>query len=130
MAIYNQQEADCHFLLVAIRNLLRVSERLRDDQRVAQADRAFQAAFPHAEKLRNILEHLHDYEEGKGKLQVSGGELEPSDRGIFIRFDADDSDAEIYYHFGIGVDVPLKAAAEAAVELAGLLEEVNEEQGR
>lgn len=130
VAVYNQQEADCHFLFIAIRNLLRVSAKLSGDHRVARADRAFQTAFPHAEKLRNILEHLHDYEEGRGRLQTSGGGLEPDDRGIFIRFDADDPDAEIFYHFGIGIDVPLKAAAEAAVELAGLLEAVNEEQGR
>lgn len=128
VAFYNQQEADCHFLLIAIRNVLRVSAKLRGDQRVAQADQAFQAAFPHAKKLRDILEHLHDYEEGKGTLQTSGREMESDDRGIFIRFDADDPDGEIYYHFGIGIDVPLKAAAVAAVELADLLGAVEEEK--
>jgi hypothetical protein len=128
VALYNQQEADCHFLLIAIRHILRAAEKLRGDRRVAQADDSFQAAFPQARNLRDILEHLGDYEKGRGKLQQRGCGIDPQDRGVFIRSDADDPEAEIYYHFGFGIDVPLKATAKAAVDLADLLEAVEEEK--
>ncbi|HEX5525774.1 MAG TPA: hypothetical protein VFX44_01085 [Solirubrobacterales bacterium] len=127
VAFYNQQEADCHFLLFAIRHILRIARARREDRRVASAHDAFLKAFPQSENLRNILEHLDAYEKGEGKLQEPGAGVDPDDRNVFIRSDVDDPEGEIYYHFGFGIDVPLKAAAKAAVELADLLEKVEEE---
>jgi hypothetical protein len=130
VALYNQQEADCHFLLISIRHILRLARGHREDPRVAQAHDTFLKTFPQSENLRNILEHLDEYERGEGKLQRLGGGVDQDDRSVFIRSDADDPEGEIYYHFGFGIDVPLKAAAKAAVELAGLLEKVEDDDGR
>jgi hypothetical protein len=69
-----------------------------------------------------------EYEEGKGSLQEPGFGMDPNDRGVFIRSNADDPDSEIYYHFGFELDIPLKAAATATIELAELLETVEAEK--
>lgn len=63
---------DAHFLIVAVRNGVRLTERLLKhvpDPKLTAALDAFPQQFPHAKDLRDILTHLDEYVVDKGRLQ-------------------------------------------------------------
>jgi hypothetical protein len=63
---------EAHFLVIAIRQLLRGQEaymRQTGDRRLADARAAFDAAVPHAKNFRDFLEHIDEYLLDRGKLQ-------------------------------------------------------------
>jgi hypothetical protein len=66
---------EAHFLVIAIRNLLRDQElflKQTRDHRLNKARAAFDAAVPHAKTFRDFLEHLDEYLRDRGKLQCEG----------------------------------------------------------
>jgi hypothetical protein len=126
-----RQAADVHFTLVAIRNVLRILEnRLTnvDDARLKKAEQEFRSAFPDAWNLRDILEHLLDYEAGQGTLQKNG-EM-PADEHLpnLIYRSKTDASAEIVLLFNVLLfnhekrNIEIKAAAMKALEIAQLME--------
>ena len=55
---------EAHFLVIAIRQLLRTQEAYfqhTHDERLTEARAPFDRAVPHAVVFRNVLEHLDDY---------------------------------------------------------------------
>jgi hypothetical protein len=131
VAYFHRMSADCHFLLIAMRNLLRAIEAqpVGKDRRVIEAREEFEHSVPHAKDFRDILEHLDDYQAGKGRLQKPGPNINPEERGLFLWYHSrTDPSAEVDYHFGdLRVSVPLKVAATGAIELASVAEQVEEE---
>lgn len=62
-------QADAHFLLVSIRHVLRLGERLQNltrasDTRPGALRRTFLSKYRDAERLRGILEHFDEYSVG------------------------------------------------------------------
>ena len=110
-----QQASDVHFSLVAMRNILRLLEdraKKTGDGRLERAQQEFRAAFPDAWDLRDILEHLLDYEARKGKLQ-NRGEM-PVDEHLpnLIYRSTTDASAEIVLLFNHeSRNIEIKAAA-------------------
>lgn len=121
---------DSHFLVIAIRRLLRVQEvylKLTSDERLREARRTFDGTIPHAnaKDFRDFLEHLEEYLLGCGKLQKKSGPVgqrpgfEPvirpgPPRKVVLRFDR--------YELDLG------DAAAAALELAAVVEQVWRDQ--
>ena len=70
----HNREVDSTLYALALRNLLRVAELVRqfDRQRVKAALAAFEKEVPNLVKLRDILEHFDEYETGRGDLQKKG----------------------------------------------------------
>lgn len=114
---------DSYFLVMAVRQLLRVEEayrRLTGDARLTKARSAFDATIPDAKLFRDILEHLDAYMQGKGDLQGEGRirshpVLEPvitrsPPRRVALRFD--------------GHQLDLGNAARAALDLAPVIAQV------
>jgi hypothetical protein len=70
-------QADAHFLLVSIRHVLRLGERLQNltrasDTRAGALRRTFLSKYRDAERLRGILEHFDEYSVG-GKTDPERG---------------------------------------------------------
>jgi hypothetical protein len=64
---------DAHFLFVAVAHLYFVSRRIRDlsgGSRVASAVAEFERELSDAKRLRDLFEHLGDYMEDKGRLDL------------------------------------------------------------
>lgn len=125
VAVAHQQSADCHFILIAVRNVLRVLEdrtAATDDPRLLRAESDFRAAHPDVWHLRDVLEHLLDYQAGRGRLQrrgeISEGESQP-----WLHYEsATDPDSEVTLHFASsGRCCKIKAASRAGIEIADLL---------
>jgi hypothetical protein len=103
----------------ALRNLRRAVKRARRDAKRAKdhaqeiplhkALMAFDARIPDAVKMRNVVEHLDDYIEGRGwdktvgRIDVS---MERSTRGV------------VRLHLAEGLFLDVREAADAAQELA------------
>jgi hypothetical protein len=66
---------EAHFLVIAIRQLLRTQEaylKQTGDHRLVKARAVFDAAVPDAKDFRDFLEHLHIYVLDEGDLQKTG----------------------------------------------------------
>jgi hypothetical protein len=66
---------EAHFLVIAIRQLLRTHEaflKQTGDHRLVRARAEFDAAVPHAKDFRDFLEHLDRYLRDEGDLQKRG----------------------------------------------------------
>jgi hypothetical protein len=66
---------EAHFLVIAIRQLLRTQEaylKQSGDHRLVKARAEFDAAVPHAKDFRDFLEHLDVYLRDEGNLQKTG----------------------------------------------------------
>jgi hypothetical protein len=127
MATGFQQAADVHFALVAIRNVLRILEdrvAKTHDERLKTALGEFRSASPDAWDLRDILEHLLDYEAGEGNLQKAG--RMPADEHLpNLIYRSTDASGEIVLLFNHEKrNIEIKAAALKAIEIAGELEAV------
>jgi hypothetical protein len=123
VAFFHTQNADAHFLLVAMRNVLRSADRAaQDDHDIAAATSAFYREFPDVHDLRDMLEHLDEYAIGQGKLQRAG-RVSADNRGPHLLYHSDsDHAAEIEIRFGAERRVPLKAAALSIARLADRLD--------
>lgn len=125
VAVAHRESADCHFILIAMRNVLRVLEdrvAATDDPRLLRAESDFRAAHPDVWHLRDVLEHLLDYEAGKGRLQQRG-EISKDESQPWLHYEsATDPDAEVTLHFASsGRSCQIKAAARTGIEIADLL---------
>jgi len=127
IAVAYQESADCHFILIAMRNVLRVMEDRVDasaDPRLRRLEAEFRNDHSDAWHLRDVLEHLLDYEAGNGKLQRQG-EVPKEDKQPWLRYESADPSAEVTLHFaGSGRRCRLRAAAAKAIEIADLLVEI------
>lgn len=118
-------QADTHFLLIAVRHVLRYHAqylKLTNDQRLIDAEASFNAAIPHVTVLRNVLEHLDEYAVGEGRLQRDGEVADHAAPALHFQ-SPDDAAAEIELRLA-DRSVPLKATARATIRLAGLLIQV------
>jgi hypothetical protein len=126
---------DTHFLLIAIGATLRTSKKLLSktgDHRLTDARREFDEAFPHAEDLRDIAEHLEAYAIGEGWLQ---GDREPEETRVrsdsasfWLQFDERfDPDCTTWINFSDSRRMDLRAAADRAIGLATLMEQIEVE---
>lgn len=129
--VFHRQSIDCHFLLVAIRNVLFLADeligKLDDPVQLDREVRAFRSEHAHAKDLRDILEHCRDYRSANGKLQRSG-ELPARPIETFLLYGPpiaeNESELEMLVDGG-GRRLQLKAAARHAIQigqLANLLE--------
>jgi hypothetical protein len=127
IAVAYQESADCHFILIAMRNVLRVMEDRMDasaDPRLRRLEEEFRKDHPDAWHLRDVLEHLLDYEAGHGRLQRRG-EVPREESQPWLHYESADPSAEVtLYLAGSGRRCRLKAAATKAVEIADLLVEI------
>ena len=127
IAVAHQESADCHFILIAMRNVLRVMEDRMDasaDPRLRRLEEEFRNDHPDAWHLRDVLEHLLDYEAGNGRLQRHG-EVSKEESQPLLRYESADPSAEVTLYFaGSGRRCHLKAAAAKAIEIADLLVEI------
>jgi hypothetical protein len=111
---------------VAVDQVLAFAERVRrltgGDAELAEARARFDAASPGAEMLRDIAAHLDAYAAGEGWRQTGKREPPLSDRYV-----------ETFLYWGDGGStmlhlgdqyLELRAAAEAATELATVVEQV------
>jgi hypothetical protein len=132
---YRFLAVDSHFLLIAIGATLRTSKKLLSrtgDHRLADALRAFDAAFPHAGDLRDIAEHLEAYAVGEGWLQAGALSEDERVRSDWVTFwlqfdDRLDPDSTIRINFSDSRRMDLKAAAERAIEITTVVEHVEVE---
>lgn len=131
IAVAYQESADCHFILIAMRNVLRVMEDridARTDPRLHRLEKAFRKEHPDAWHLRDVLEHLLDYEAGNGRLQRQG-DLPKEESQPWLHYESADPSAEVTLHFaGSGRRCRLKAAAAMAIEIADLLTEIEHDE--
>jgi len=124
---WSRQAADVHFTLIAIRNVLRIMEdRLKatDNRRLKRLAADFRNSFPDAWNLRDILEHLLDYEAGQGKLQRA--EQMPLEEGSPSLAYESLSDPEGEILLVVGFDkryIRIKAAMGKAFEIAQELQD-------
>ncbi len=72
---WNQKQHDIDFFLIALRRLkfsIDAVNKQWSNEAVAQALESFAVTVPDAVDLRDIGEHLDEYDWGKGKLQIAG----------------------------------------------------------
>jgi hypothetical protein len=115
-------EYEAHFLLVAIRNVVRIAEaidKLHHSRKLAGALADFRETFPHAANLRDYAEHFVEYQLGRGKHQEGENpQVSPDSRLWLVWWGADDPrTAPLTVSLG-DRQIDLERAAEAAVELA------------
>jgi hypothetical protein len=131
IAVAYQESADCHFILIAMRNVLRVMEDRMDastDSRLRRLEEEFRKEHPDAWHLRDVLEHLLDYEAGNGRLQRQG-EVPKEESQPWLHYEAADPSAEVTLYFaGSGRRCCLEAAAKKAMEIADLLTEIEHDE--
>ena len=115
--------ADVHFLLIAVRQILRYLDRLRDltgDPQLVDADSEVRAAMPHVKDARDILEHLDEYAIGLGRLQLSG-QVDVKDPLPKLSYrSSTDSKGELDLRLAERI-IPLKATTRATINLSELL---------
>lgn len=129
ISFYHRTSAEVHFLLVAMRNALRiVRRRAATSKLAAEADAQLSADFPHVGDLRDMLEHLDEYSLGEGRLQQRG-EIRRDNRDPHLHFtSATDAAAELEIAFSDERRVPLKAAARMFARVAGELADEEHEE--
>lgn len=124
-AVSSQQAADVHFALVAIRNTLRLMEEKLSadaDPLLTEMETQFRQQFPDAWDLRDILEHLLDYEGGKGRLQRRGEMPEDENMPNLIYGSTTDPEAEVVLLFNFEArNIRVKEALKKAIEIADRL---------
>jgi hypothetical protein len=112
-------------IVVAIDQVLAFERRIRrltGDAELAQARARFDATVPDAEALRDLISHLDEYAVGQGWRQQGKGAPAISDRYLATFIYWADSGGTIV---NLGdAQVNLRAAADAAVELAQVVERV------
>jgi hypothetical protein len=109
-------EYEIHFLLVAIRNTVRVADALQKlvgPGELADAIADFKQQFPHAGDFRDYTTHFGDYARGKGRHQKEG-EV-PVESQFWQSWWGENDDLRVF--FG-DRSMDLDDAAAAAVELA------------
>lgn len=123
VAFFHAQSADIHFLLISMRNVLRLAVRVGvHSPEIAAALSAFNEDFADVPDLRDMLEHLGEYALGEGLLQRRG-QIDTNNRGPHVLYHSTtDPTAEIEIRFGAERRVPLKAAAARVAALADRLD--------
>lgn len=114
---------EAHFLVIAIRQLLRGQEaflKQTGDHRLANARAAFDAAVPHAKDFRDVLEHIDDYLRDQGKLQLKGR----MPLGVEMEVAHERSTGRVTLRFGDDHELDLIDATDAALVLAEVTAEV------
>jgi len=117
-------------LVVAIEQVLAFEKRLRrltGDAELTEARRRFDAAFPHAEAIRDIAAHLDAYAVGQGDRQTGRG------RQVRKAVTERNLGPLVYWTNGGGTVLELgdellnlRAATSAAVTLAAVVERVRD----
>jgi hypothetical protein len=126
LAAQHQFIYDAHFLLVAIRNVLRNAELLRKltgDGRVDRALRQFDRRFPDARNLRDVLEHFDAYLLDEGRLQGDG--KVGAGASLTLAWAGPHGLVLAYYD---RFEVALQDAGTAAIDLAIACDEVRRER--
>jgi hypothetical protein len=119
---------EAHFLVIAIRHLLRSQEvylKQTGDHRLAEARAAFDAAVPHAKTFRDFLEHLDKYLRDQGNLQLDGSVA----LGLEMEAAHERSTGRLTLRFGEDHELDLDDAADAALALAEVTAQVWFERG-
>lgn len=119
---WNRLMHDCHFLLVAVRAVVRYTEaynRAAPDWRYIEALDAFFEAAPHAKAFRDQLEHLDEYLQGTGWAQKRGEVPPKISAGVLVRL----QQGRVYVRFG-DQRLDVYATAAAAIRLADTADEI------
>jgi hypothetical protein len=114
---------EAHFLVVAVRQLLRAQEvylKQTGDHRLKDARAAFDAQVPHAKDFRDFLEHLDEYLLDRGKLQREGRLA----LGLAMQVVHARSTGRVTLRFGDDHELDLYDATDAALVLAAVTAEV------
>lgn len=122
---YDALGIDVHFMLIGVRHVLRYQAKyveLVNDDRLRRGLENFEATAIDSAYLRNMLEHLDEYVIGKGehqrKISAAPRELQP----MFVEASGQ-PDADFDFVLG-NLSIPIRATADAAIELGELLETV------
>ena len=74
-AAFRRLHIEAHFLLIALRHLIRsleVCADVLDGERIRSVREAFEARAPWLKHYRDLLEHLDEYTTGGGRLREHG----------------------------------------------------------
>lgn len=95
-----------------------------DNKRLKRLEADFRNSFPDAWNLRDILEHLLDYEAGEGKLQKAGA-MTPEEGNPSLAYESlSDPEGEILLVVGLDSRyIRIKAAVGKAFEIARELQD-------
>ena len=97
-------------LVIATRNVLRISEVARDIPGVRAALDAFNRRVPRVKDVRDVLEHFDEYRRGKGRLQRAS----PFELSI----DVVHRGTDVGLRLGGGLEIVANDLFEAVLELA------------
>lgn len=118
---WNQRQLDIEFFVISLRRLrlvVEASKRRLGDARLKPALRAFDARVPDVVHLRDIAEHIDEFDRGMGGNKPLTAESPSHSWGP--------DSAEVSYG---GLRLDLQDATEAARELHGLVMQVLHERG-
>jgi hypothetical protein len=117
---------DANYLLYGARNVLRYADHYEENlsspgykQQVQAARAWFDAAEPHAKRMRDVIEHIDEYAIGAGRHELPN----PGNWGVVAFVDDETPEGllgEVTYDFG-GLVIPLHRLAENAIFLAKVL---------
>jgi hypothetical protein len=118
---FDRLHLEAHFLLIALAHMLRLLEAFAnalDDDHIKAIRDDFRKGAPWIKNFRDVLEHLDEYEGGKGKLRKLG---EIDDRAVMVlTFGPFERPFEVVAQLGQW-RLPLRAAAETGQRLGLLL---------
>jgi len=124
---WDRLRADIFFLFMAIHHVVRYVRHFKElsgDRRLEAAEQRFLEKTPHSKEIRDFLEHLDEYAIGAGRMHQRG-QLDSRERSLQISIpDTRKPEGELFVWLGEWL-VPVKAAAQAAIDLAGALAEVH-----
>jgi len=122
MTAFGRLRIETHFLLVAIRHVLRCYRRSASATGAVEleaAGAAFDVRVPEAKNFRDVLEHIDQYAVGEGRLQADDPEAQRF--GLRVDFDTADPSGHVTLLMGER-SLPVKDAALAAIDLAAAVE--------
>jgi hypothetical protein len=124
---WEQLHGSALVIVVAIHQILGFERRVRrltGDAELAQARARFDAMVPDAKALRDLVAHLDSYAVGEGRRRR--GQATPPIKEQYLAPFIYWTEAEMVFRLG-NEQVSLRAAAEAATELAEVVERVRAE---
>jgi hypothetical protein len=122
---FEQIHASAYMLIVAVDQVLAHGTRVRKltgDAALQKARRRFDGQVPHAETIRDLVAHLDEYATGQGQRQVAKRTPPIREKYLSVLLYWTEN-GRTYLHLG-QEQIDLKGAAEEAVKLAEVVEDV------
>jgi hypothetical protein len=115
---------DALYLVIAIRHIFILAEKCNGVLRssdVGKALRKFRQSVPEPVMFRNFVEHIEQYVDGKGKVQLLDYDAAG---GFVVDLETDDYRGDLSLRFGGHTLHRIKASSHAAMSLAQVCDEI------